>query len=153
MPKEERLARYQELYERGGFALWLGNYSDSFMSQQAADEIAEFLATKIRARVTDPALAEKPIPQHPFGTITRCAESNVEWIVAGLRYTNPENVRGRFLLFAGVPLYREMFADAAAKGYEGFDLRSSSPRPEGLPPSRNDRINLRRGYSACPSRT
>jgi hypothetical protein len=38
--------------------------------------------------------------------------------------TNPENVRGRFLLFAGgVPLYREIFADVAAKGYEGFELR------------------------------
>ena len=37
--------------------------------------------------------------------------------------TNPKNVRGRFLLFAGgVPLYREIFADVAAKGYEGFDL-------------------------------
>ena len=38
--------------------------------------------------------------------------------------TNPENVRGRFLLFAGgVPLYREIFAEVAAKGYEGFELR------------------------------
>ena len=277
VPREERLARYQELYDRGGFALWLGNYRDSFMSQQAADEVAEFLANKIRERVTDPAMAEKLIPKHTFGTkrcpgeknfyetfnrdnvslvdlretpitkitptgvvtgkalheldviiyatgfhsvtgellrmdirgqhgrslqehwsdgprtnlgvqfsgfpnlwaimgphnpavfcnITRCAESNVEWIVDCIRYmrehgfetmtttaaaedawtqrcydsaqgllinemqdswffgsTNPENVRGRFLLFAGgVPLYREIFADVAAKGYEGFELR------------------------------
>jgi hypothetical protein len=37
---------------------------------------------------------------------------------------NPENVRGHLLLFAGgVPLYREIFADVAAKGYEGFELR------------------------------
>ena len=276
VPKEERWARYQELYDRGGFALWLGNYSDSFMSQAAADEVAEFLAAKIRERVTDPVMAEKLIPKHTFGTkrcpgeknyyetfnranvdlvdlratpitkitptgiatsdavhaldiiiyatgfhsvtgelmrmdirgqhgrtlhehwsdgprtnlgiqfsgfpnlfaimgphnpavfcnITRCVESNVEWIVGCIRYlrengfetitttaeaeeawtercyesakgllindmqdswlfgsTNPENVRGRFLLFAGgVPLYREIFADVAAKGYEGFDL-------------------------------
>lgn len=277
VPKEERLARYQELYDRGGFALWLGNYSDSFMSQEAADEVAEFLANKIRERVTDPAVAEKLIPKHTFGTkrcpgeknyyetfnrtnvglvdlratpitkitpigietsddlheldviiyatgfhsvtgellrmdirgqhgrtlqehwsdgprtnlgvqfsgfpnlwaimgphnpavfcnITRCVETNVEWIVDCIRYmrdngfetmtttteaedawtrrcyesaqgllinemrdswffgsTNPENVRDRFLLFAGgVPLYREIFADVAAKGYEGFNLR------------------------------
>ena len=276
VPKEERWTRYQELYERGGFALWLGNYSDSFISQEAADEVAEFLASKIHERVTDPVMAEKLIPQHTFGTkrcpgeknyyetfnrdnvglvdlratpitkitptgietgndvheldviiyatgfhsvtgelmrmdirgqhgrtlqehwsdgprtnlgvqfsgfpnlwaimgphnpalfcnITRCVESNVEWIVECIRYmrengfetmtataeaedawtercyesaqgllindmqdswffgsTNPENVRGRFLLFAGgVPLYREIFADVAAKGYEGFDL-------------------------------
>jgi cation diffusion facilitator CzcD-associated flavoprotein CzcO len=277
VPKEERWARYQDLYDRGGFALWLGNYSDSFMSQQAADEVAEFLANKIRERVSDPVMAEKLIPKHTFGTkrcpgeknyyesfnrsnvalvdlretpitkitangiqtgddfheldviiyatgfhsvtgelmrmdirgrhgrtlqehwadgprttlgvqfsgfpnlwaimgphnpavfcnITRCVETNVEWIVECIRYmrehgyetmtatpaaedawtqrcydsakgllindmqdswffgsTNPENVRGRFLLFAGgVPLYRDIFADVAAKGYEGFELR------------------------------
>jgi len=71
VPKEERWARYQELHDRGGFALWLGNYSDSFMSQQAADEVAEFLANKIRERVTDPVTAEKLIPKHTFGT-KRC---------------------------------------------------------------------------------
>ena len=277
VPKAERLARYQELYDRGGFALWLGNYSDSFMSQDAADEVAEFLASKIRERVSDPEIAEKLIPKHTFGTkrcpgeknyyetfnrnnvrlvdlretpikritptgietgnklheldviiyatgfhsvtgellrmdirgqrgrslqehwsdgprtnlgvqfsgfpnlwaimgphnpavfcnIPRCVETNVEWIVDCIRYmrekgfetmtatpeaedawtkrcyesakgllinemqdswffgsTNPENVRGRFLLFAGgVPLYRKIFAEVAAKGYEGFELR------------------------------
>ena len=277
VPKAERLAHYQELYDRGGFALWLGNYSDSFTSRLIADEVAEFLAAKIRARVTDPVTAEKLIPKsHTFGTkrcpgeknyyeafnranvslvdlretpitqitpsgiqtgdtthefdiiiyatgfhsitgellridirgeqgvslqehwsdgpktnlgvqfsgfpnffaimgphnpalfcnITRCVESNVEWIIGCISYmrengfqtikttkeaeeawtercyksakglliddmkdswfygsTNPENVRGRFLLFAGgVPAYREIFADVAAKGYEGFDL-------------------------------
>jgi cation diffusion facilitator CzcD-associated flavoprotein CzcO len=277
VPKAERWARYQALYDRGGFSLWLGNFSDSFMSQEAADEVAEFLANKIRARVTDPVVAEKLIPKHTFGTkrcpgeknyyetfnranvslvdlrttpitkitptgiqtgneaheldviiyatgfhsitgellrmdirgqhgrtlqehwadgprttlgvqfsgfpnlwvimgphnpalfcnITRCVETNVEWIVECIRYmrahgfetmtataeaedawttrcydsakgllinemqdswffgsTNPENVRGRFLLFAGgVPLYRQIFAEVAAKGYEGFELR------------------------------
>jgi cation diffusion facilitator CzcD-associated flavoprotein CzcO len=71
VPKAERFARYQDLYDRGGFALWLGNFSDSFMSQEAADEVAEFLAIKIRERVTDPAIAEKLIPKHTFGT-KRC---------------------------------------------------------------------------------
>jgi cation diffusion facilitator CzcD-associated flavoprotein CzcO len=277
VPKAERLARYQELYDRGGFALWLGNYSDSFMSQDAADEVAEFLANKIRQRVTNPEIAEKLIPKHTFGTkrcpgeknyyeafnrsnvrlvdlretpirkitpdgietsngsheldviiyatgfhsvtgellridirgqhdrslqehwsdgprtnlgiqfagfpnlwaimgphnpalfcnIPRCMETNVEWIVDCIRYmrehgfetmtatpeaedawtkrcyesakgllidkmqdswffgsTNPENIRGHFLLFAGgVPLYRQIFADVAANGYEGFELR------------------------------
>lgn len=277
VPKAERLARYQMLYDRGGFSLWLGNFADSFMSQEAADEVAEFLAQKIRERVKDPATAEKLIPKHTFGTkrcpgeknyyetfnrdnvslvdlretpikritptgietidgsyeldviiyatgfhsltgellrmdirgehgrslqqhwsdgprtylgiqfygfpnlwavmgphnpavfcnITRCAENNVEWIVNSIRYlrehgyqtmtttreaedawtnrcyesakgllvdkmrdswffgsTNPENIRGRFLLFAGgVPEYRRIFADVAAKGYEGFELK------------------------------
>ena len=59
------------LYDRGGFSLWLGNFSDSFMSQEAAEEVAEFLAQKIRERVTDPVVAEKLIPKHTFGT-KRC---------------------------------------------------------------------------------
>jgi cation diffusion facilitator CzcD-associated flavoprotein CzcO len=277
VPKAERLAHYQELYDRGGFALWLGNYSDSFTSHVVADEVAEFLAAKIRERVKDPATAEKLIPKsHTFGTkrcpgeknyyetfnrdnvslvdlratpitqitptgietgsetheldviiyatgfhsitgellrmdirgergvslqehwsdgpktnlgiqfsgfpnffaimgphnpalfcnITRCVESNVDWIIGCIRYmrehgyetiktstqaedewtdrcyksakgllidemqdswffgsTNPENVRGRFLLFAGgVPAYRQIFAEVAARGYPGFEL-------------------------------
>jgi cation diffusion facilitator CzcD-associated flavoprotein CzcO len=64
VPKAERWARYQMLYDRGGFSLWLGNFSDSFMSQEAADEVAEFLAQKIHERVTDPVVAEKLIPKH-----------------------------------------------------------------------------------------
>jgi cation diffusion facilitator CzcD-associated flavoprotein CzcO len=277
VPQVERLARYQMLYDRGGFSLWLGNYSDSFMSQEGANEVAEFLAGKIRQRVRNPATAEKLIPKHTFGTkrcpgekdyyeafnykhvslvdlhetpirriarggietvqelheldiiiyatgfqsltgellridirgqhgrslqehwsdgprtnlgtqfsgfpnlwavmgphnpavfcnITRCAENNVEWIVNCIRYmrengfetmattpeaeeawtsrcyesakgllidkmrdswffgsTNPGSERGRFLLFAGgVPLYRQIFAEVAAKGYPGFELQ------------------------------
>lgn len=70
--KEERLARYQELYDRGGFSLWLGNYSDSFTNREHADEVAEFLAEKIRNRVNDPRKAEKLIPKsHTFG-VKRC---------------------------------------------------------------------------------
>lgn len=76
VPKAERLTRYQELYDRGGFSLWLGNFSDSFMSKQAADEVAEFLANKIRARVTDPVVAEKLIPKHTFGTKRCPGETN-----------------------------------------------------------------------------
>ena len=72
VPKEERLARYQELYDRGGFALWLGNFSDSFTNREHADEVAEFMAEKIRQRVKDPVKAEKLIPKsHTFGT-KRC---------------------------------------------------------------------------------
>ncbi|NNL85098.1 MAG: NAD(P)/FAD-dependent oxidoreductase [Myxococcales bacterium] len=278
VPKAERMARYQELYDRGGFALWLGNYSETFTSAEIAGEVSEFLADKIRERVKDPEMAEKLIPKsHTFGTkrcpgerdyyeqfnrdnvtlvdlratpikkitktgidtdtethdldviiyatgfqaltgelmrleilgeggrslrehwsdgpktnlgvqfsgfpnlfavmgphnpatfcnITRCIENNVDWIVNCIRYmrengfetikttveaeeawtqrcydslkgllieemqdswffgtNNDENVRGRFLLFAGgVPLYREIFADVAAKGYEGFELQ------------------------------
>jgi cation diffusion facilitator CzcD-associated flavoprotein CzcO len=67
--KEERWAKYQELYERGGFALWFANYNDLFTNRAFAEEVSEFLAEKIRQRVKDPATAEKLIPKnHPYGT-------------------------------------------------------------------------------------
>lgn len=75
--KAERFAKYQELYERGGFALWFANYSDMFTNRAFADEVSEFLAAKIRQRVRDPATAEKLIPKnHPFGTKRPPGEKN-----------------------------------------------------------------------------
>jgi cation diffusion facilitator CzcD-associated flavoprotein CzcO len=75
--KAERMAKYQELYERGGFALWLGNYNDVFHNRALADEISEFLAEKIRQRVKDPVKADKLIPKnHPYGTKRPPGEKN-----------------------------------------------------------------------------
>lgn len=75
--KAERLAKYQELYERGGFALWFANYNDMFTNRAFADEVSEFLAGKIRERVRDPATAEKLIPKnHPYGTKRPPGEKN-----------------------------------------------------------------------------
>ncbi|MGE0862203.1 MAG: flavin-containing monooxygenase [Gammaproteobacteria bacterium] len=75
--REERFAKYQELYDRGGFALWLGNYMDVFTNRVIADEISEFLAGKIRQRVKDPVKAEKLIPKnHPYGTKRPPGEKN-----------------------------------------------------------------------------
>lgn len=77
VPKAERWARYQELYDRGGFALWLGNYNDVFTNRAIADDISEFLTEKIRQRVRDPEVAEKLIPKnHPFGTKRPPGEKN-----------------------------------------------------------------------------
>ena len=77
VPKAERWAKYEELYQRGGFALWLGNYADVFMNRDVADELSEFLAAKIRQRVKDPVKAEKLIPKnHPFGTKRPPGEKN-----------------------------------------------------------------------------
>lgn len=75
--REERLALYEELYQRGGFALWLANYKEVFTTQEIADEVAEFLASKIRQRVHDPVTAEKLIPKnHTFGTKRPPGEKN-----------------------------------------------------------------------------
>lgn len=75
--KAKRMAKYQELYDRGGFALWFANYNDLFTNREFADEVSEFLAGKIRERVHDPATAEKLIPKnHPYGTKRPPGEKN-----------------------------------------------------------------------------
>jgi cation diffusion facilitator CzcD-associated flavoprotein CzcO len=68
-PAEERLAFWEQLYADPGFGIWLANYRDTGMEREANEMISAFIADKIRARVDDPATAEKLIPKdHGFGT-------------------------------------------------------------------------------------
>ena len=69
VPKEERLKLYETLYQDRGFSIWLGNFMEILMDPAANAEITEFISNKIRARVKDPATADKLIPKtHGFGT-------------------------------------------------------------------------------------
>jgi cation diffusion facilitator CzcD-associated flavoprotein CzcO len=69
VPEEERLAFWEHLYSRPGFAKWLSNFGDINFDQKANDAFSEFIANKIRQRVKEPATAEKLIPKnHGFGT-------------------------------------------------------------------------------------
>ena len=66
---EERLAFYEKLYREPGFGIWMGNFRDILIDRDANATITEFMRGKIRARVKDPAVAEKLIPtNHGFGT-------------------------------------------------------------------------------------
>ncbi len=66
---EEREAFYEKLYGEPGFGIWMGNFRDILIDKAANDTISDFMRRKIRARVHDPALAEKLIPtNHGFGT-------------------------------------------------------------------------------------
>jgi cation diffusion facilitator CzcD-associated flavoprotein CzcO len=66
--KEERWTLYEQLYHRKGFAKLISNYRDTMTNREANAEFSEFIAEKIRARVNDPAVAEKLIPtDHGFG--------------------------------------------------------------------------------------
>jgi cation diffusion facilitator CzcD-associated flavoprotein CzcO len=69
VPKEERLARYEELWAQPGFAKWLANFQDIMTNREANEDFAEFVRNKIRERVKDPVVAEKLVPKdHPFGS-------------------------------------------------------------------------------------
>jgi cation diffusion facilitator CzcD-associated flavoprotein CzcO len=68
VPREERIALWDELYEQPGFGIWLANFRDIFMDEEANAEFSEYMADKIRQRVDDPVVAEKLIPtDHGFG--------------------------------------------------------------------------------------
>jgi cation diffusion facilitator CzcD-associated flavoprotein CzcO len=66
---EEREAFFEKLYASPGFGIWQGNFRDILTDPKANDEISDFVARKIRQRVTDQMVAEKLIPRnHGFGT-------------------------------------------------------------------------------------
>lgn len=60
--KEERLAHYEDLWEEGGFSLWIGSYRDILFNKEANETAAEFVRSKIKERVKDPAVADMLTP-------------------------------------------------------------------------------------------
>lgn len=69
VPKEQRLAFWEKLYAEPGFGIWLGNFKDTLMDEDANAELSAFIADKIRQRIRDPKIADKLIPKdHGFGT-------------------------------------------------------------------------------------
>lgn len=69
VPPAERIAFWEKLYKSPGFGIWLGNFRDVLMDEQANAEFTAFIAEKIRQRVRDPKVADKLIPKdHGFGT-------------------------------------------------------------------------------------
>jgi len=69
VPREERLAFYEELWAQPGFKKWLSNFYDIMTNPEANEDFAEFVRNKIRQRVKDPVVAEKLVPKdHPFGS-------------------------------------------------------------------------------------
>jgi len=77
VPKEERLAFYEELWAQPGFTKWLSNFHDIMTDADANEDFAEFVRNKIRQRVKDPVVAEKLVPKdHPFGSKRIPLETN-----------------------------------------------------------------------------
>lgn len=69
--KEEREARLEELWARGGFNFIVASYRDYILDQEANDLMYAFWRDKVRARISDPVKADVFAPEkapHPFGT-------------------------------------------------------------------------------------
>ena len=58
---------WEKLYAEPGFGIWMGNFRDILVDEEANAKIGKFIANKIRQRVKNPAMAEKLIPQLPEG--------------------------------------------------------------------------------------
>ena len=65
VPREERLAKWEKLYGEPGFGIWLANFRDIFMDEEANAEFSEFIADKIRSRVARPGRRREADPQGP----------------------------------------------------------------------------------------
>ena len=66
---EERLEKYESLWQESGFKKWLSNFYDVMLPGEANEDYAEFFRNKIRARVNDPDVAEMLVPKgHMFGS-------------------------------------------------------------------------------------
>ncbi len=68
--EEERLAVFEDAWQKGGFHFWAGTFADVLYNEASNREAYRFWRYKTRARIKDPALAEKLAPTeppHPFG--------------------------------------------------------------------------------------
>ncbi len=77
VPREERVAFWDELYATSGFAILAGNFVEVHTDEAANVEFSEYIADRIRRRVDDPVTAEKLIPKdHGFGMQRLPLETN-----------------------------------------------------------------------------
>ncbi|MEU7145380.1 NAD(P)/FAD-dependent oxidoreductase [Nocardia sp. NPDC046473] len=74
---EQRQRIYEECWNEGGFAFFIGSFSDILSDREANETAAEFIRAKIRERVTDPNTAELLVPRgYAYGTKRPPLETN-----------------------------------------------------------------------------
>jgi cyclohexanone monooxygenase len=74
---EERLRIYEERYREGGFRLADESFTDLLVSEEANRTVSDFVRSKIRGRVTDPAKADILAPKsYRYGTRRTPLESS-----------------------------------------------------------------------------
>lgn len=74
--REEREAAYEEAWSSGRFATLENTFTDLMTNKKANDTLAEFVRNKIRAKVNDPVVAEKLLPDMPFAAKRVCMDTN-----------------------------------------------------------------------------
>ncbi len=75
VPRDEARAEFERRWDIGGFVIG-GAYTDIALNPEANEVWAEFVRSKIRATVKDPATAEMLCPRdYPFGTKRLCVDT------------------------------------------------------------------------------
>ncbi len=75
-PEADRLAVYEQRWESGG-TTFMAAFNDLIFNKASNDTAAEFVRSKIRAMVKDPAKAELLAPtSHPIGTKRICVDTD-----------------------------------------------------------------------------
>jgi len=148
---EERQREYEERWRRGGFAL-VGAFGDLIFKKEANDTAAEFVRTKIRGIVRDPAVAETLLPRsYPLATKRLCVDTgyyatfnrdNVTLIDAratpiqevtptGLRTSNAEYTLDSIVFATGFDAMTGALSNIEIRGRAGATLKekwSGGPR-------------------------
>ena len=66
-PQVERDEIFENMWHKGGFSMLYQAFDDVSLSKDANDILCDFFARKVRQIVDDPTVAEKLIPDHPYG--------------------------------------------------------------------------------------
>jgi cyclohexanone monooxygenase len=65
---DERIRKYQEDWDEGGFSFVFGSYGDLITDERANATVADFVREKIRELVDDPDVAARLTPDYPIAT-------------------------------------------------------------------------------------
>ncbi|NJC73069.1 NAD(P)/FAD-dependent oxidoreductase [Planosporangium thailandense] len=74
VPPEQRSARYEEGWRRGGISSLSFAFTDFFTDEEANRQAQDFARAKIRQIVRDPKVAELLCPRHHIGTKRTCTD-------------------------------------------------------------------------------
>jgi cyclohexanone monooxygenase len=74
VPPEQRSARYEEGWRRGGISALSSAFTDFFTDEEANRLAQDFARAKIRQIVRDPTVAELLCPRHDIGTKRTCTD-------------------------------------------------------------------------------
>ncbi|HEY5645687.1 MAG TPA: NAD(P)/FAD-dependent oxidoreductase, partial [Pseudomonadales bacterium] len=141
--ENERLAVFEDAWQRGGFHFWAGTFADVLYNEASNCEAYRFWRDKTRARIKDPALAEKlapTAPPHPFGAKRPSLE---QWYYEVFNQSNtalvdlreepieeitPEGVRTNKTLHELDVLVLATGFDAGTGGFTRMDVRGVNDR-------------------------